>query len=324
MTKSEEDISAFIYDVIIIGGGPSGLTAALYTSRARLKTLVIEGFSVPSQAVVINHIENYPGFPEGIKGFELVDNFKKQAEKFDAEFTAGDVIGIQPYKRQHSGIWRVKVRDKTYYSLSVVIAAGARSKMLGVPGEERFHGKGVSYCAVCDGAFFKDKEIIVVGGGDTAAEEVVFLTKFAKRIVLIHRRGRLRAAKILQERILSNERIEIVWDSVVDEILGGEKVEAVRIMNLKTKKEKKLCCGGIFIFVGLLPNTSFVKGIVELDKGNYIVVNNKMETSRKGIFACGDCRQTTLRQIVTACGDGAFAAFSAQQYVEELKGITYV
>jgi len=319
----EKDISAFIYDVIIIGGGPSGLAAALYTSRARLKTLVIEGFTVPSQLAVISHIENYPGFPEGISGFGLAGKFKKQAERFGTEFITGDVSNIRPSKLQHFNIWQVEVKDKTYYSLSVVIASGARPKMLGIPGEEKFHGKGVSYCAVCDGAFFKYKDIVVLGGGDTAAEEAIFLTKFAKKVTLIHRRERLRATKVLQERVFSNEKIEVVWDSVVNEILGSEKVEAVRITNLKTKKEKGLHCEGVFIFIGLLPNTSFVKGVVELDKKGYLVVNDKMKTSGEGIFACGDCRQTILRQIVTACGDGATAAFSAHQYVEELKGTAY-
>jgi len=323
MKKSDKNNPIFIYDVIIIGAGPSGLTAAIYTSRARLKTLLLEGLSVSSQALVTDKIENYPGFPEGIGGFEMIDRFKKQAKLFGTEFVVEDVNSIQPSKRQGANIWQVEVKEKIYYSLSVIIASGAQFKVLGVEGEKRLLGKGVSYCAVCDGAFFKDKDIVVVGGGDTAAEEALFLTRFAKKITLIHRRDRLRATKILQERIFSNKKIDIVWDSVVDEILGETKVQGVSLTDLKAKKETEISCDGVFIFVGLVPNTNFVKGIIELDENGYVNADSNMKTSREGIFACGDCRQTILRQVVTACGDGAFAAFSVQQYVENLKGTAY-
>ncbi len=181
----------------------------------------------------------------------------------------------------------------------------------------------MSYCAVCDGAFFKGKDVVVIGGGDTAAEEALFLTRFAKKITLIHRRDRLRAARILQERIFSNKKIGIVWNSVVNEILGESKVQGIRVTDIKTKKETDISCDGVFIFVGLVPNTNFVKDIIKLDKNGYIIADSSMKTSSEGIFACGDCRQTILRQVVTACGDGAFAAFSAQQYVENLKGTAY-
>ena len=323
MTKLEKDIPVFIYDVIIIGAGPSGLTAAIYTSRARLKTLLLEGLSVSSQALVTDKIENYPGFSEGIGGFDLIDKFKKQAKLFGAEFVTEDVSSIQPSKRQDANIWQVEVKDKIYYSLSVIIASGAQFRMLGVEGEKRLLGKGVSYCAVCDGAFFKDKDIVVVGGGDTAAEEALFLTRFAKKITLIHRRDRLRAARILQERIFANKKISIIWNSVLNEIIGGSKVQGVRVTDVKTKKETDISCNGVFIFVGLVPNTNFVKDTIKLDENGYVIAEGSMKTSRDGIFACGDCRQTILRQVVTACGDGAFAAFSAQQYVENLKGTAY-
>ena len=323
MTKSEKDNPVFIYDVIIIGAGPSGLTAAIYTSRARLKTLLLEGLSVSSQALVTDKIENYPGFPEGIGGFEMIDRFKKQAKLFGTEFVVEDVNSIQPSKRQGANIWQVEVKEKIYYSLSVIIASGAQFKVLGVEGEKRLLGKGVSYCAVCDGAFFKDKDIIVVGGGDTAAEEALFLTRFAKKITLIHRRDRLRATRILQERIFANKKISIIWNSVVNEILGDSKVQGVRVTDVKTKKETDISCNGVFIFVGLVPNTNFVKDTIKLDENGYVIAEGSMKTSRDGIFACGDCRQTILRQVVTACGDGAFAAFSAQQYVENLKGTAY-
>lgn len=323
-----------VYDVIIVGGGPAGLTAALYTSRARMKTLLIESSFLPSQAVVTSQIENYPGFPEGISGFELLERFKKQAKEFGAEFTAGGVKAIRPREQQNIPVWEIEPGDaagdadfsgvsKGYKTLSVVVAAGARPGELGVPGEERLRGKGVSYCATCDGAFFKDKDIVVIGGGDTAVEEALFLTRFGKRVILIHRRDRLRAAKILQEMAFSNEKIDIIWNSVVEEVSGGEKVEGVKVKNLKTKKEKKISCEGVFIFAGLVPNTDFVKGIAELDNNGYVIVDKAMKVSQEGIFACGDCRQTYLRQVVTACGDGALAAFSAQQYVDELKGVGY-
>ncbi|MBU0878763.1 MAG: FAD-dependent oxidoreductase, partial [Candidatus Omnitrophica bacterium] len=225
-------MSQFVYDVIIVGTGPAGLTAGLYAGRARLKTLLIEGVFLSSQAVVTSHIENYPGFPEGIGGFELIDKFRKQAQAFGAEFFVGDVQSIQGCTYQNNKVRQVSLENKIYNSLSLIIASGARPKELGVSGEEKFRGKGVSYCAVCDGAFFKDKDIVVIGGGNAAVEEALFLTKFGKKITLIHRRDRLRAAKILQERISLNKKIEIVWDSAVCEILGSQKVEAVRIMNL--------------------------------------------------------------------------------------------
>lgn len=323
MTKSKKDTPVFIYDVIIIGAGPSGLTAAIYASRARLKTLLLEGLSVSSQALVTDKIENYPGFPEGINGFEMIDKFKKQAKLFGTEFVQEDVDTIRPSERDGANIWQVEVKDKRYYSLSVIIASGAQFRMLGVDGEKKLLGRGVSYCAVCDGAFFKDKDVVVIGGGDTAAEETLFLTRFAKKITLVHRRDRLRAARILQERISSNKRISIVWDSVVNEIMGESKVQGVRVTNVKTKKETNILCDGVFIFVGLVPNTNFVKDAIKLDDNGYIIADSSMKTSSEGIFTCGDCRQTILRQVVTACGDGAFAAFSAQQYVDDLKGTAY-
>ena len=323
MAKLEKDNPVFIYDVIIIGGGPSGLTAAIYASRARLKTLLLEGLSVSSQVLVTDLIENYPGFPEGIGGFEMIGKFKKQAKLFGTEFVQEDVDIIRPSERDGANVWQVEVKDKVYYSFSVITASGAQFRMLGVDGEKKLLGRGVSYCAVCDGAFFKDKDVVVIGGGDTAAEEALFLTRFAKKITLVHRRDRLRATRILQERIFSNKKISIVWNSVANKILGEAKVQGVRITNLKAKKETDISCDGVFIFVGLVPNTNFIKDIIKLDENGYVIADSRMRASRDGIFACGDCRQTILRQVVTACGDGAFAAFSAQRYVEDLKGTAY-
>jgi len=311
------------YDVIIIGGGPAGLTAALYSSRARLKTLLIESLSVPGQAIITDSIENYPGFPEGINGFELMQRFKKQGENFGAEIINGDVKRIDSYKEGPSKGWKIETKDKTYSSLSVIIATGARPKKIDVPGEEGLQGKGISYCATCDGAIYKDKEVVLVGGGDAAIEEALFLTRFVKRVILIHRKSRLRATRILQERAFTNKEIEFMWGSELVEIIGKDRVSGVKVKDVKTRKEKEIPCDGVFIFVGYLPNTDFIKNLVKLDKAGYIITDDKMNTSSKGILACGDCREKILRQVITASGDGATASFSAQKYVEEKKGIAY-
>lgn len=311
------------YDVIIIGGGPAGLTAAIYASRARLKTFLVESFSTPGQAVITDSIENYPGFPDGINGFELVERFKKQAGKFGTEFTAGNIGSVKTYKGKEYPGWAVETADKNYTSLSLIIASGTSPRKLGIPGEKELAGRGVSYCATCDGALYKDKEVAVIGGGDTAIEEAIFLTRFVKRVILVHRRERLRATKILQERAFSNKKMEFVWDSQLIEINGENKVNSIKLKNKKTGEEKEIACDGVFMFIGYTPNTDFVKGLVGLDDKGYIITDGNMKTSSPGIFACGDCRQKLLRQVVTACGNGATAGFSAQAYVEELKGIAY-
>ena len=312
-----------MYDVVIMGGGPAGLTAAIYASRARLKTVLIESFTVPGQAVITADIENYPGFPGTLGGFELIEKFKKQARDFGTEIKTGDVKGIKKDKKDGKPAYGVELDGENIETLSVIVATGARPKKLGVPGEDKFRGKGVSYCAVCDAAFFKGKNIAVIGGGDTAVEEAIFLTKFAKKVTLIHRRDRLRATKILQERALANERIAFMWDSVVNEISGETKVSSLRTKNVKTGKEEGFSAEGVFIFAGYKPNTDFLKDVVKLDKDGYVIADDDMKTSKKGIFVAGDARKKLLRQIVTAAGDGATAAFSARLYVEELKGIAY-
>lgn len=307
------------YDTVIIGGGPAGLVAAIYASRARLKTLLIESASVTGQAVTTSDIENYPGFPEGLNGFELIERFKKQAEKFGAEFKTGNVKSV----KEEKNAWQVVLDKGSITSLSVIIAAGSRPRKLAVPGEEKFRGKGVSYCAVCDAAFFKNKDIVLVGGGDSAIEEALFLTKFARKITLVHRRDRLRATKILQEKASANKKIKFIWSSKITEILGDEKVKSVKIENAKTGEKKEISCGGVFIFVGYVPNTGFLKNTVKLDENGYIITDDNMKTSKEGIFASGDARKKLLRQIVTAAADGATAAVSARMYVEELKGEQY-
>jgi len=300
------------YDCIIIGGGPAGLTAGIYASRARLKTLLIESYSVACQAVTTDHIENYPGFPDGVNGFELIEKFKKQAEKFGVEFIAGEVKAI----KENKSAWEILTDDLSYTGRAVIIASGARSKRLDIPGEDKFRGKGVSYCATCDGALFKNKEVVVAGGGDTALEEAIFLTRFAKKVSVIHRRNALRGTKILQERAFSNKKIEFVWDSVISEILGDARVSAVKVKNVKTGAVKDLSCDGVFIFVGYTPNTAFLKDLLTLDESGYIIADVNSLTSKAGIFACGDCCKKLLRQVVTAAGDGAVAAFSCQHYLE--------
>lgn len=312
-----------MHDAIIIGAGPAGLTAAIYTSRAGLKTLVLENTGIASQASTAYWIENYPGFKEGINGLELMRLFKAHAQVFGAEIVAGTVDTIESHKKDKREMWQVKADDKKYEALSIIIASGATASKLGISDEERLYGKGVSYCATCDGPLFRDKNIVVVGGGNSAAEEALFLTRFASKVILIHRRDRLRAAKVLQEKVLSNEKIEVIWNASVDGITGSEKVDAVKIKDVSAGRERKIPCAGVFISIGFKPNTDFVKDILELDEEGCIVVDNMMQTSKKGIFACGDCRNTTLRQVVTACGDGAFAAHSLQQYVDELKGTSY-
>jgi len=300
------------YDVIIIGSGPAGLTAGIYASRARLKTLLIESFSVPCQAVTTDHVENYPGFPEGINGFELVEKFKKQAEKFGSEFIVSEVKGI----KENGSLWQVITEDRSYIARSVIIASGASPKKLNIPGEDKFRGRGVSYCGTCDGAFFKDKEAVVAGGGDTALQEAIFLTRFARKVTVVHRRNALRGTKILQERAFANKKIEFIWDSVVTEIKGANKVMGVKIKNVKTGAETDFSCDGIFIFVGYAPNTGFLKDVLSMDENGYIIADDNCLVSKPGVFACGDCRKKLLRQVVTACGDGATAAFSCQHYIE--------
>ncbi|MBU0760030.1 MAG: thioredoxin-disulfide reductase [Candidatus Omnitrophica bacterium] len=307
------------YDAVIIGGGPAGLTAALYASRARLKTLVIESMTVPGQAILTDSIENFPGFPGAINGFKLIEKFKEQARHFGAELVTGDVKKIEGFEKG----FKVVLEKRAYSSLSVIIATGARPKKINIPGEERLTGRGVSYCATCDGALYKDKNVAVLGGGNSAVEETLFLTRFAKKVSLIHRRDRLRATKILQEQAAANNKIEFILESKPVEIKGQDKVTGVILENIKTGKKTDQACDGVFIFVGYEPNTAIFKDVLDLNDKGCILADPDMSTSQKGIFACGDCTQKLLRQVITACGDGATAAFSAQQYVEELKGIAY-
>jgi len=311
------------YDTVIIGGGPAGLTAGIYNARARAKTILLESPAITSQIAITDSLENYPGFVQPINGFTLIDNLKKQAVHFGLQIQSDHVTALKETDCKEKSCWQVNTENNSFQSFSVIIASGARLRNLGVPGEKEFQGRGVSYCATCDGALFRNREITVIGGGDTAIEEALFLTRFATKVTIIHRRDRLRATRILQERARANKKINFELASFVTAIKGKQTVEAVSIRDAKTSQEKDLPCQGVFIFIGYTPNTGFARGIVDLDDKGYILTGPEMTTSAKGIFAAGDCRQKRLRQVVTAAGDGATASWTAQQYVDELKGITY-
>ena len=303
------------YDLVIIGGGPAGLTAGLYAARARLNTLLIDKLALGGQILVTDWIENYPGFPEGLSGYELAQKLTEQAKRFELQIETREVLSVELSEQ----VKKIKLSDRTIATHAIIIATGASPKKLGVPGENTFYGKGVSFCATCDAPFFRDRVVAAVGGGDTAVQETIFLTKFVKKVYLIHRRDQLRAAAILQERAFANEKIEFLWDSVITSIDGGlTNVEKVTIQNVKTGDVKQLPVDGCFIWVGILPNTQFLGDTVELDEFGFIRVNHHMETSVPGVFAAGDVRNTPLRQIVTAVGDAAIAAFSAEHYIANL------
>lgn len=312
-----------IYDVIIIGGGAAGLTAGIYLTRARMDTLLIEKMSPGGQAILTEIIENYPGFPQGITGPELMQKMEEQAIRFGLKIEYGEVVKVEIKEEKQGKIKIVRTDNQEYKTLAVVVASGAEARKLGVPGEEELRGRGISYCATCDAPFFQNQKIVVVGGGDTAIEETLYLTKFAREITIIHRRHRLRATKILQERVFSNKKINFAWDSTVTKILGKEKVKGILIKNVKTGQEREISCQGVFMFVGNLPNTKFLEGVIKLDDKGYIITDDDMMSSREGIYACGDVRKKILRQVVTACGEGATAAFAAEKYIEELKGVSY-
>lgn len=306
-----------IHKVIIIGSGPSGLTAAIYTARAKLKPLVISGMRFGGQLMNTSEVENFPGFPKGILGPELMQNMLKQAQKFGTEFIFQDVTTVDFSKK----IKKVYIGQNVYKGESVIITTGADPKRLGLDGEARYNGKGVSYCATCDGPFYKDKEIAVVGGGDSAAEEANFLTRFAKKVFLIVRRDQLRASKIMQDKVRNNKKITIFWNSEIKEILGDEKVvSGIKIINNKTNKYKKITLHGIFVAIGHRPNTAYLGDEVEFNKEGYIKVYDNTRTSVEGVFVAGDVHDFRYQQAITAAGFGAMAALDVEKYLETIKG----
>ena len=308
-----------IYDIIIIGAGPAGLTAAIYAGRARMKTLLLSDVIPGGQVMLTEAIENYPGFKALIKGPELMNNMYEQAKKLEIEFQR---LKAKNISKEKDG-FLVKTEKGEFKGLSLIIATGASYKVLGVKGENEFVGKGVSYCGVCDAPLFKNKEIAIIGGGDTAVYEAMHLLKFCSKLHIVHRRDRFRATKIMQERILENKKTVMHWNSTLEEIYGSKLVEGIKIKDVENGNVTEVPSRGVFIFVGIKPNSEMVKGFLKTDKKECILANENMETSCRGIFACGDVRKKILRQISTAVGDGAQAAFSAQQFVEELKGIAY-
>ena len=304
-----------MYDVIIIGGGPAGLTAGLYTSRARLKSLLIEKGFTGGQVMTTEWIENYPGFEDGISGAELSQKMEKQATKFGLEIMQGSVTGVSLNGKTK----KVKLEDGSEHEAkSIILATGSNPQLLKINGEEEFRGRGVSYCATCDGAFFRDSDLAVIGGGDSAVEEGIFLSKFAKTVYIVHRRDELRATKVVQERAFENPKIKMVWDSVPEEIVGDATgVTSLKIKNVKTGEVSELNVQGVFIYIGYNPNIDPVKDIISVNDNNYVVADENMATSGNGLFVAGDVRAKPLKQIATAVGDGATAAISAEKYIEE-------
>lgn len=301
--------------VLILGSGPAGLSAALYAARAELEPVVLTGMTFGGQAAITHIIENYPGFPDGLEGPQLGELFKQQAERFGAEIVYDTAIeadfSSQPY--------RIKTYSSTYLADTVIITTGATPRHLNIPGEVEFTGKGVSYCGTCDGFFFKNKEVVVVGGGDSAMEEGAFLTRFANKVTVVHRRDELRASPILETRARNNPKIDFVWDTVVTDIEGEDAVKQVVLENVKTGEQKKFGTDGVFIFIGHDPNTELFKGQLEMDADNYLIVNNMMETNVPGVYAAGEVADPHFRQVITSAGMGAAAAIQATRYLEAME-----
>jgi len=301
-------------ELIIIGSGPAGLTSAIYAARANLKPLVLAGVTWGGQLMNTTEVENFPGFPEGILGPKLMENMISQAKKFGAEFIYDNATKIE---KINSG-FKVLTFDKTFLSKSIIIATGAVPKKLNVTGEEKFYGKGVSTCATCDGAFFKNKTIAVVGGGDSAMEESNFLTKFASRVYLIHRRSEFRASKIMQERVKNNPRIEIIFNTEIVEILGEHSVNKIKIKNTISNEIKELSVDGVFLAIGHIPVTDYLRGFIELDESGYVISKDGVNTSVNGVFVAGDVQDQIYRQAITASGAGCRAALTAEKYLASL------
>jgi len=306
-----------VEDVVIVGAGPAGYTAAIYSARADLKPLMIEGFESGGQLMLTSDVENYPGFPEGVLGPDLMDTFRKQAERFGTRFIRKNVTSVDFSSRP----LKLFIEEEEIQAKTVIIATGASAQWLGLESEQKLLGKGVSSCATCDGAFFKEEKLVVVGGGDTAMEDALFLTKFASSIKVIHRRDKLRASKIMQDRAFKNPKIEFIWDSTVDEVFGENAVEGVMVKNLKTGETQKLECAGLFVAIGHIPNTKFLGGQITVDEKGYLIQPNRPSTQTNilGVFAAGDVQDVVYRQAVTAAGSGCQAAIDSERYLESIE-----
>ncbi|MEA3329092.1 MAG: thioredoxin-disulfide reductase [Candidatus Omnitrophota bacterium] len=301
-----------MYDLIILGGGAAGLSAGLYASRGGLKTLLLEKGMPGGLALTTDVIENYPGFSDPISGIKLMGGMAEQARNFGVEIVTDNITGITKQKNITTQ------NGKNYTAQTIIIATGANPRRLGVEGEEKLSGKGVSYCATCDGPLFREKDVVVVGGGNTAIEEALFLTRYVKKVTVIHRRDALRADKILEERAKSNPKIDFFWQAEVRKIIGNDKVDKIKVKVLKSGEIKEIPSQAVFIYVGFQPGTDFLKGIIDMDEQGYIITDENMKTSIDGVYACGDCRKKLLRQIITACSEGAVAAVAALRYLESL------
>lgn len=302
-------------DLIIIGAGAAGLTAGIYAGRANMKTVLLEKFVPGGQTALTAYIENYPGFPEGISGFELMDNMRKQALKFGLTITTTEVQFIN----RHDDRFCIGTTSCKFHTRTIIVCTGVRPRKLNVPGEKEFFGKGVSTCATCDGALYRDMEVAVVGGGDSALEEGTYLTRFASKVHIIHRRDRFRALPTFVDKARNEPKIVFHIDSIVTAVNGGQTVEGVTLKNVKTGEESNLPIAGVFLYIGLLPNTEMFRGFIDVDQGGFIKVDTNLQTSVPGIFAAGDVRVTPLRQIISAASDGAVAAYSAGKYLEDIE-----
>ena len=312
-SDAHEKAGERIYDLIVIGGGPAGLTAAIYACRARLDTLVLAGALPGGQPANTDIVENYPGFPQGVTGADLAQLFQDQAERFGARIELDNVMSVDFSSRPFS----VSTYGVTYKGRTVIVATGANPRRLGVPGEDKFYGRGVSACATCDGFFYQDRTVVVVGGGDSAIAEGLFLTKFAREVIVIHRRDELRATKIFQEQAFANPKMRFVWDTVVEEILGDETVTGVRVRNVKTGAESVIETDGVFIYVGMEPATEIFAGQLELNEQGYVIADRRQRTNIPGVFAAGDVQDPYYRQIVIAAGTGAVAAMEVEKFLAE-------
>jgi thioredoxin reductase (NADPH) len=301
-----------IENVIIIGSGPAGLTAAVYSSRADLTPFMIEGYQAGGQLMLTTDVENFPGFPKGIMGPELMEAMRKQAERFGTRFLTKDVTKVDFSKRPFT----VEVGEEKYQAKSVIISTGASAKLIGLPNEKRLMGKGVTTCATCDGAFFRNMEVAIVGGGDSAMEEANFLTRFASKVTVVHRRDTLRASKIMQDRAFANPKIKFIWDTGVEDVLGEKEVEALKLKNLKTGENSTLKVAGLFVAIGHEPNTKLFKDQLEMDPNGYLITHDGSKTNVPGIFACGDVQDHVYRQAITAAGSGCMAALDSERYLE--------